>query len=84
MATVGLDDLERNATEGKMLKGLLGLTCLLGIGKYTLHVLNEQEKQKRIYELDRQISDYKGKFLGEFLYSNEIEELEKERKELMS
>lgn len=41
-----------------------------------------REIQVQIADIDREIDDYRSKFLGGIMYTNEIEELEAKREEL--
>lgn len=41
-----------------------------------------REIQAQIADIDREIADYRSKFLGEIMYADEIEELEAKREEL--
>lgn len=41
-----------------------------------------REIQAQIADIDREIADYRSKFLGEIMHADEIEELEAKREEL--
>ncbi len=88
---------EQQKDDSTNLLGILAVGAALVVGsvgshmkKKSLRMENEQLHMKyeqlrsRINEIDGQIREYKNRFLGEFIYSSEIEKLESERKVQMS
>ena len=82
MANYSREELEKQGkAEGAVVGGLLiGLAGLI-----VSCAKNSSEKgkiQNEINAIDAEINDYRSKFLGSVLYSNEIATLQKKRKEL--
>ncbi|MGN0163654.1 MAG: hypothetical protein ACI4EA_08785 [Candidatus Ornithomonoglobus sp.] len=90
MANHSIEDVEKEAAAskaiiGSMLIGLAGVAIKAynNNNKSKQDIIARQRIQQKISEIDRQISDYKSKFCGSFLYSDEIAELEEERAQLV-
>lgn len=80
-----------NNVDGQLI--VLGLTLLGGLGglggavcgalgRSRKNAQEAQEIQAQIADIDREIADYRSKFLGGIMYADEIEELEAKREEL--
>ena len=76
-----------NNVDGQLIAALgllggLGAAVCGALGRSRKNAQEAQEIQEQIAEIDREIADYRSKFLGEIMYADEIEELEAKREEL--
>lgn len=77
-------DKAKKAQEGGLAVVFLGI-IVRGVKGYIDSKKYEQEVQEiqvQIADIDREIADYRSKFLGGIMYADEIEELEAKREEL--
>ena len=80
------DEMNKNV-DGQLIAALgVGVTFLGAVcgalGRSRKNAQEAQEIQEQIAEIDREIADYRSKFLGEIMYADEIEELGAKREEL--
>ena len=67
--------------QGAVAAAIIG-TIVGGFIKSKKHEQEVREIQAQIADIDREIADYRSKFLGEIMHADEIEELEAKREEL--
>lgn len=87
MANRSIEELENNAKAETgvtitLLTSLAALVVGAGINS-AVKGSNRQKLQLEIQEIDREISNYKSKFLGSLMYGDEISQLEQKRAEKM-
>lgn len=76
-----------DADKNKKAQGAVAAVAIIGtiVGNVIKSKKYEQEVreiQAQIADIDREIADYRSKFLGGVMYADEIEELEAKREEL--
>lgn len=92
MAKYSVEDMEKDANAVPKVGTALGVSASLGIlGAILGSIASSSSKNNKldqinaaISDIDRQISEYKGKFLGSVLYADEIAELEQQRAQLIA
>ncbi len=76
-------DVDRNIkAQGAVAAGAIIGTIVGGFIKSKKYEQEVREIQAQIADIDREIADYRSKFLGGIMYADEIEELEAKREEL--